>query len=162
MFIFFIHFQGKAISAISHDKDVIIHLQNLWCSTLSHILNWDKSLWALDFIFGHDKILAITTEYKMLLDSYVENASGEILDFGLEGSVVALGVEYTYKQKLIVRTGYSHGINRLTDSFTSLGIGLKGEYVDVDIAYLLGLSEQENPIREKLRLSLHLNLEEMF
>ncbi|WP_159025475.1 PorV/PorQ family protein [Aquimarina sp. Aq78] len=114
-----------------------------------------------DFIFDQDKMLGITTEYKTLLDSYVENANGEKLDFGLEGSVIALGLEFAYKEKLIARSGYSHGINRLTDSFISIGTGFHGKYVDLDIAGLLGLSEEENPIREKLRLSLSLNLEEM-
>jgi hypothetical protein len=114
-----------------------------------------------DFIFNQDKILGITTEYKTLLDSYVENANGEQLDFGLKGSVIALGLEFAYKEKLIARTGYSHGINRLTDSFVSIGTGFQGKYVDLDIASLLGLSKEENPIREKLRVSLSLNLEEM-
>ncbi len=115
-----------------------------------------------DFIFDQDKMLGITTEYKKLLDSYIENADGEKLDFGLEGSVAALGLEFTFKEKLIARTGYSHGINRLTDSFVSLGAGFRGRYADVDIAFLLGLSEEENLIREKLRISLSLNLEEVF
>ncbi len=114
-----------------------------------------------DFIFNQDKILGITTEYKTLLDSYVENANGEKLDFGIEGSVIALGLEYTYEEKLIARSGYSHGINRLTDSFITIGTGLKVKYVDLDVACLLGLSEEENPIREKLRVSLGLNLEEI-
>ncbi|WP_282081345.1 PorV/PorQ family protein [Aquimarina algiphila] len=114
-----------------------------------------------DFIFNQDKMLGITTEYKTLLDSYVENANGEKLDFGLEGSVIALGLEFSHKEKLIARTGYSHGINRLTDSFVSIGTGLQGKYVDVDISYLLGLSEEENPIRQKLRVSLSLDLAEV-
>ncbi|TSE08751.1 PorV/PorQ family protein [Aquimarina algiphila] len=114
-----------------------------------------------DFIFNQEKILGITTEYKTLLDSYVENTNGENLGFGLEGSVIALGLEFAYKEKLIARSGYSHGINRLTDSFVSIGTGFKGKYVDLDVASLLGLSEEENPIREKLRVSLSLNLEEI-
>lgn len=115
-----------------------------------------------DFIFDQDKVLGVTTEYKTLLDSYIENTDGEKLDFGLEGSVAALGLEFTYKEKLIARTGYSHGINRLTDSFVSIGAGFRGSYVDVDIAFLLGLSEEENLVREKLRISLSLNLDEVF
>lgn len=115
-----------------------------------------------DFIFDQDKLLAITTEYKMLLDSYTENANREKLDFGLEGSVMALGLEFAYKEKLIARTGYSHGINRLTDSFVSLGAGFRSRYVGLDIAFLLGLAEEENPIRNKLRISLSLDLDEVF
>lgn len=115
-----------------------------------------------DFIFDQDMVLGLTIEYRTLLDSYIENAEGEKLDFGLEGSVAALGLEFTYKEKLIARTGYSHGINRLTDSFVPFGAGLQGNYVDVDIAFLLGLSEEENLIREKIRLSLSLNLDEVF
>ncbi|WP_282088243.1 hypothetical protein [Aquimarina algiphila] len=72
-----------------------------------------------------------------------------------------MGLEFAYKEKLIARSGYSHGINRLTDSFVSIGVGFKGKYVDLDVASLLGLSEEENPIREKLRVSLSLNLEEI-
>lgn len=115
-----------------------------------------------DFIFNQDKVLAITTEYKTLLDSYIENEDGQELNFGLEGSVAALGLEYTYKEKLIARTGYSLGINRLTDSFASIGAGLVGRYVNVDISFLLGLSELENLIREKFRISLSLDLQEVF
>lgn len=81
------------------------------------------------------------------------------LDFGIEGSVIASGLEFAYKEKLIVRTGYSHGINRPTDSFVSLGAGCRARYVDLDVAFLLGLSEEENPIRQKLRISLGLNLD---
>lgn len=115
-----------------------------------------------DFIFDQDIVLGLTTEYKTLLDSYMENADGEKLDFGLEGAVAALGLEFTYKEKLIARTGYSHGVNRLTDTFVPIGAGVRGSYVDVDIAFLLGLSEEENLIREKIRISLSLNLEEVF
>ncbi|WP_234859101.1 PorV/PorQ family protein [Aquimarina aquimarini] len=115
-----------------------------------------------DFIFNQDKILATTIEYKTLLNSYIENANVEKSNFGLKGSVIALGLEFTYKEKLITRTGYSYGINRLTDSFVSIGAGFQEKYLDVDIACLLGLSEEENPIREKLRLSLSLNLIEVF
>lgn len=114
-----------------------------------------------DFIFDQDNVLGITTEYKTLLVSYIENADGEKLDFGLEGSVAALGLEFTYREKLITRTGYSHGINRLTDSFASIGVGFKGKYVDMDVAFLLGLSEEENLIREKVRISLSFNLGEV-
>lgn len=114
-----------------------------------------------DFIFNQDTVLGVTTEYKSLLESYIETSNGEPLDFGLEGSVMALGFEFSYQEKLMLRTGYSKGINRLTDSFASLGAGMKGTYVDVDVAYLLGISEEENPIRQKLRLSLSLNLEEI-
>ncbi len=114
-----------------------------------------------DFIFNQDKVLGITTEYKTLLDSYIENADGEKLVFGLEGSVAALGLEFTYKEKLIARTGYSHGINRLTDSFVPIGAGFRARYVNVDISFLLGLSEKENPIRNKIRISLSLDLMEV-
>jgi len=114
-----------------------------------------------DFIFDQDKTLGITTEYKMLLDSYEENAAGEKLDFGLTGTVAALGLEYIYREKIIARTGYSHGINRPTDSFVSLGGGFQGRYVGLDVSFLLGLTEDENPIRNDLRISLSLDLEEV-
>ncbi|AXT61582.1 hypothetical protein D1816_14895 [Aquimarina sp. AD10] len=114
-----------------------------------------------DFIINQDEMFSITTEYKTLLDSYVEDANGENLEFGLTGSVIALGLEFVYKEKIMTRTGYSHGINRLTDSFATIGLGFQGKYVVVDVAYLLGLSEEENPVRKKLRVSLSLNLEEV-
>ncbi len=114
-----------------------------------------------DFVFNQDKILGITTEYKTLLDSYVENANREKLDFGLEGSVIALGLAFAYQEKLILRTGYSYGINRPTDSFASIGTGVRGRYVDIDVAFLLGVVQAENPIRSKLRLSLSLDLAEV-
>ena len=44
IFIFFIPFHVKAISANSQSKLVIIQFQNLWWFTLSHILNWVISL----------------------------------------------------------------------------------------------------------------------
>ncbi len=115
-----------------------------------------------DFIFNQDNILEVTTEYQVLLDSYVERANGEKLDFGLEGSVIALGLAFEIREKLTTRSGYSHGINRPTDSFVSIGTGFKGKYVDIDVSCLLGLSEKENPLRERSRLSLVLNLEETF
>ena len=115
-----------------------------------------------DFIFDQDNLLGITTEYKILLDSYTENADGDPLNFGVTGSVMVLGLEFEYREKLIARGGYSQGINRTTDSFGSLGAGFRSRYADVDIAFLLGLSEEENPIREKLRISVSLNLEEVF
>mgnify|MGYP000200441008 FL=1 len=115
-----------------------------------------------DFIFDQDNQLGITSEYKMLLDSYTENDSGEELNFGIKGSVMALGLEFTYLEKATLRTGYSQGINRPTDTFASLGMGLQSRYVDLDIAFLFGLSYQENPIRNKLRLSLGLDLDEVF
>lgn len=114
-----------------------------------------------DFIFSQDQTLGITTEYKSLLDSYVESANGEPLIFGLEGSVAALGLEYSFREKLVARTGYSQGINRLTDSFFSLGLGLTGRQVTFDIAGLLGLAEQENPIRQNIRVSLTLDIAEI-
>ena len=114
-----------------------------------------------DFIFDHNKQLGITTEYKMLLDEYVENRARQRLAFGLEGSVAAIGFEFTYREKMIARAGYSLGINRLTDTFVSLGAGFRGRYADVDLAFLMGLSELENPIREKLRISLSLDLAEV-
>ncbi|QCW99703.1 PorV/PorQ family protein [Aggregatimonas sangjinii] len=115
-----------------------------------------------DFIFNQDNQLGVTAEYKLLLDSYVENDDGEQLGFGLEGSVMAMGLEFIFKEKLSARTGYSHGINRPTDSFGALGGGFQSRYVDVDVALLIGLSQIENPIRNKLRLSLSLDLEEVF
>lgn len=115
-----------------------------------------------DFVFDLDHILAITTTYKMLLDDYTKNESGEPLIYGIEGSVWALGLEYTYREKLVFRTGFSKGINRVTDTFGSLGAGFKGRYAEIDISFLLGLSEDENLIREKIRVSLGLDLDEVF
>ncbi len=115
-----------------------------------------------DFIFDQDRILGITSEYKMLLDPHIENADGEKLDFGLEGSVASLGLEFVFREKLVARTGCSYGIDRPTDSFVPLGAGFRGRYVDVDVAFLLGLAEEENPVRRKLRISLSLDLEEVF
>ncbi len=114
-----------------------------------------------DFIFSQDKMLAVTAEYKMLLDSYVENEAGEPLDFGLEGSVAALGAEFTYLEKLMLRAGYSNGINRGTDTFASIGAGLESKFVDIDVACLLGLSNQENIVRQNVRLSLVIDLGEV-
>ncbi len=115
-----------------------------------------------DFIFDQNNPLGIMTEYKILLDSYAKNEDGEPLIYGVTGSVRALGLEFEYREKLIARTGYSHGINRVTDSFGSLGAGIRTRYAVVDIAFLVGLSEDENPIREKLRISLSLNLKTVF
>ena len=115
-----------------------------------------------DFIFDQDNVLGITAEYKMLLKSYTANADGEALDFGLEGSVMAIGFEYIFKEKVLLRAGYSHGINRATDSFGALGAGFRSNYADLDIAFLLGLAQEENPFRNNLRISVSLNLEEVF
>lgn len=114
-----------------------------------------------DFIFDHNKQLAVTTEYKRLLEEYVENRTRQRLAYGLEGEVAAIGFEFIYREKILARTGYSHGIDRLTDTFVSLGAGFRGRYADVDLAFLVGLSERENPLRQNLRLSLSLDLAEV-
>ncbi len=115
-----------------------------------------------DFIFDQDRVLSISSEYKTLVDSYVENNSGNSLNYGLQGSVAALGLEYTLKEKIALRMGHSRGINRETDSFTSLGAGFRGRFVAVDMALLLGLSEVENQVRDNFRISLSLDLAEVF
>lgn len=114
-----------------------------------------------DFLIDHDRQLAVTAEYKMLLDSYTELENGQKLSFGLEGSILALGFEFTYREKLILRTGYSQGINRQTDTFGALGVGFRSKYTYIDAAVLLGISEKENLARENLRISLSLNLREL-
>jgi len=118
-----------------------------------------------DFIFDKNNILELTGQYEMLLDLYAEdpdNPNLEKLDFGLQGSVMAMGFAFEIQEKLITRSGYSQGINKSTDSFISIGAGFKGKYVDVDFSCLLGVSIEENPIRERSRLSLVLNLDEAF
>jgi hypothetical protein len=114
-----------------------------------------------DFIFNQNLQLGVTSEYRMLLQSYDENTAGERLNYGLEGAVAAIGFELVHRDKIRFRTGYSRGIERLTDTFFTLGAGFRGDYADIDLAYLMGLSEDENPVREKLRLSLSLNLAEV-
>lgn len=114
-----------------------------------------------DFIVDYDRQLAITAEYKMLLDSYTEFENGQKLDFGLEGSVLAFGFEFTYREKLILRTGYSQGIDRQTDTFGALGVGFRSNYAYIDVAVLIGVSTEENLARENLRISLSLNLREL-
>jgi hypothetical protein len=116
----------------------------------------------IDLIFNQDKQLAITSEYKTLLDSYTENESGEQLQYRLEGSVIGTGLEFGYKEKLLIRTGYSIGLNRQTDTFVSTGLGFKSKFANLDVSILLGVSEEENAARRALRLSLELNLEEVF
>lgn len=137
--------------ALSDDKYIEIYAP----STL-------KAGAGFDFIIRHDRVLGITAEYKTLLDSYIEDTNGEKLDYILEGSVAAAGLEFTYNEKLVARAGYSYGINRSTDSFSSVGGGLKTKYLDIDIALLLGVSREENPTRENLRLSLTANLANIF
>lgn len=121
-----------------------------------------KAGFGFDFIFDQDQMLAVTSEYKMLLDSYVENNQGEPLNYGLEGSVVAIGFEFVYREKITLRTGYSKGIERATDTFATLGAGFKGRYANVDLAFIIGLADEENQVRDKLRLSIGIDLDEVF
>ena len=115
-----------------------------------------------DFIFNQDNTLAITSEYKKLLESYTENEDGEPLTYGLQGSVAALGFEYVSMEKIILRTGYSQGIHRPTDTFGSIGVGFRTDYASLDLAILLGQLEKENLARKKLRVSISLDLASIF
>jgi len=115
-----------------------------------------------DFIFNQDNTLAITSEYKKLLESYTENEDGEPLKYGLQGSVAALGFEYVTMEKIILRTGYSQGIHRPTDTFGSIGLGFRTDYASLDLAILLGQLQKENLARKKLRVSISLDLAAIF
>ncbi len=115
-----------------------------------------------DFIFNKNEKLAMTTEYKTLIGTYIGNPMETKPDPGAPGSLVALGITYGYQEKIIVRTGYSYGLNLRGDSFTSLGLGLRGKHITIDGAILIGVSEKENPKRKNLRISLTLDLEKVF
>lgn len=145
------NFSNLRGQSVNDDKDIEIYAPSMLKVGLG-----------LDFIFDQDRQLAVTTEYKTLLESYTKNERGEPLQFGLEGSVMAVGLEFGFKEKLLLRTGYSLGINRVTDTFASIGTGFRGRFVDLDMSLLLGLSDEENSVRQKLRLSLGLNLDEVF
>ena len=110
---------------------------------------------------AQEQLLGVTAEYKTVLKEYTTDTNGDPLVYGLEGAVAALGLEYGFREKLALRTGYSYGIHRPTDTFLSLGAGFISDKIAIDVAGLLGVSEQENPIRQNLRLSLTLDLIEI-
>ena len=113
-----------------------------------------------DFIFNHNTLLGVTSEYKIFLDSYNEDQNGQQLYNNLEGSIASLGLELSTQEKIFLRTGYSQGIDRTSDTFFSVGAGFKSKYADVDIAYIFG-SDDVSLIRKKIRFSLILDVEVM-
>ena len=112
-----------------------------------------------DFIFNHDVLLGVTSEYQLFLNSYNEGPNGQQLYNNLEGSIGSLGLELSLQEKIFARTGYSLGIDRASNTFFSLGAGVKSKYIDVDMAFIFGSDENVSLIRQKLRISLGLDIE---
>ncbi len=115
-----------------------------------------------DFILDSESSVSLTTEYTALLVSYRLENPIEFFDQPDAGSILAIGFEGILASKLVGRAGYSQGLNRRKDTFLSLGVGVRSKYADFDMAYILGDSIAENPLRTKLRVSISIDLAAAF
>lgn len=68
---------------------------------------------------------------------------------------VSLGAEYWYNNILAVRAGYFYENKRKGDrQYLTLGLGLKYNSLGVDLSYLIPTAQNNNPLKNTLRVSL--------
>lgn len=140
-----------------------------------------------DFIIDQDNILAINTEFNKLLvptpkdfdgdgdidsednDRYqdISFLSGVFKSFGdapdgfseeLKETTWALGTEYRYMEKFMLRAGYFNESEvKGSRKFFSLGAGFNYKNAQLDLSYLFSTSQVRNPLENTLRFSLTFN-----
>jgi len=141
-----------------------------------------------DFILDQDHVLGITTELSKLLvptpqdydgdgdidaedNQIYQNESGLSGIFGSFGDAPdgfseeikeftwAVGVEYTYREAFMVRTGYfNESEEKGSRKFFTLGAGFKYKNIQADLSYLFSTSQVQNPLENTLRLGLTFSL----
>ena len=145
-----------------------------------------------DFILDQDNSIGLTTEFNKLLvptpqdfdndgdvDSEDNNEyqkigafEGIFKSFGdapdgfgeeLKEFTWALGVEYSYQDSFMFRTGYfNESEEKGSRKFFTLGAGFKFNSAQIDLSYLFSTSQVRNPLENTLRFSLTFNLGEEF
>ncbi|MDZ7605170.1 MAG: PorV/PorQ family protein [Cyclobacteriaceae bacterium] len=71
--------------------------------------------------------------------------------------MISSGVEYWYKDLFSVRGGYFwEHYNKGNRKYFTTGVGLRYNTFGIDFAYLIP-TEQEHPLKETLRFSIHFN-----
>ena len=69
-----------------------------------------------------------------------------------------IGVEYVYNGQFAVRAGYvSEDKFKGNRKYLTVGLGLKYNVFGINLAYLVGTSNQRNPLDNTLRFSLLLD-----
>lgn len=77
----------------------------------------------------------------------------------LQEVMISAGVEYWYNELFAVRTGYFYEHeNKGNRKYFTAGLGLRYQVFGVDFAYLLP-QDQNHPLQETLRISLHFNID---
>ncbi|MFD2037654.1 type IX secretion system outer membrane channel protein PorV [Belliella marina] len=72
--------------------------------------------------------------------------------------MISFGVEYTYNERLALRTGYFHeNINKGGRRYFTMGVGFNYKALGFDFSYLVP-QVQNHPLAETLRLSLAYNI----
>ncbi len=70
---------------------------------------------------------------------------------------LSIGMEYLYSQLFAIRAGYFHEHpTKGNRRFLSLGAGVKYKVLELDLSYLLALTQQ-SPLANTLRFSLKFN-----
>ena len=72
--------------------------------------------------------------------------------------IIAVGAEYWYNNTFAARAGYfSESEDKGNRKYLTLGLGFRYQVFGIDFAYLVP-SEQDHPLKETLRFTLHFNM----
>lgn len=72
--------------------------------------------------------------------------------------IIAIGAEYWYNSTFAARAGYfSESEDKGNRKYLTLGLGFRYQVFGIDFAYLVP-SEQDHPLKETLRFTLHFNV----
>ncbi|MBT8298136.1 MAG: type IX secretion system outer membrane channel protein PorV [Maribacter sp.] len=145
-----------------------------------------------DFILDQDNVIGLTAEFNKLLvptpkdfnedgvidssdnDEYqqigffngIANSFGDAPDGiseELKEITWALGLEYTYQEAFMVRTGYfNESEQKGSRKFFTIGAGFKFKSAQIDLSYLFSTSQVKNPLENTLRFSLTFGLGQQF
>lgn len=75
----------------------------------------------------------------------------------------ALGAEYLYNNAFALRGGYFHeSEDKGSRQFFTLGGGFKTNAMNIDLSYLINMSDVNNPLENSLRFSLSFDLGEIY
>ena len=76
----------------------------------------------------------------------------------LKEIIIAVGAEYWYNDTFAARAGYfSESEDKGNRKYLTLGLGFRYQVFGIDFAYLVP-SEQDHPLKETLRFTLHFNM----
>ncbi len=145
-----------------------------------------------DFILDQDNVLGLTAEFNKLLvptprdfndDGVIDSADNdEYQQIGFFSSIFnsfsdapdgfgeelkeftwALGVEYTYQEAFMLRTGYfNESEEKGSRKFFTIGAGFRFKMAQIDLSYLFSTSQIKNPLENTLRFGLTFSLGEEY